>query len=318
MFVGLSQGSEVGLVNSRLYLPRNWTENRKRCEKAGIPLEAQGYKSKPVLAMEMIGELSDSVQYDWVGGDSIYGNSPVLRQGLTQAGKLFVMDVSEEQMVYLHPPMPYVPKRKASRGRNPSRYVSAATGQRVKTITDQLPQQQCKTYTFRHGTKGSKTRQVAVVECYVWTAKFAQQVEHVRLVVSRNTDGTQLKYSLTNDVELNKKCSTSNLLYKQMQRYWVERAFQDIKDVLGMTDYQVRKWKAWHHHIALTMMALQYMIEQKIKHAVTVPLLSCPDIKFILAMNLPRKINNDQQLCNAIDKRHAKRRKDIQRYADLE
>ena len=62
-----------------------------------------------------------------------------------------------------------------------------------------------------------------------------------------------------------------------------------------MTDYQVRGCKAWHHHMALTIiMALHFMVEQKVKNQVNIPLLSCPDIKFFLALNLPKKINNKQ------------------------
>ncbi|MES2875271.1 MAG: IS701 family transposase, partial [Bacteroidota bacterium] len=94
-----------------------------------------------------------------------------------------------------------------------------------------------------------------------------------------------------------------------MQRYWIERAIQDCKDTLGMTDYQVRTWQAWYHHITLTIMALHYMLEQKITHEEHIPLLSCPDIKFFLATNLPRKVTTEEQAWQAILKRHELRQK---------
>jgi SRSO17 transposase len=37
------------------------------------------------------------------------------------------------------------------------------------------------------------------------------------------------------------------LAYRQTQRFWIERAFQDAKSELGMADYEVRGWKGWHH-----------------------------------------------------------------------
>ena len=50
-------------------------------------------------------------------------------------------------------------------------------------------------------------------------------------------------------------------LFRQMQRYWIERAFQNVKEQLGLHQYQVRSWKAWYHHIALTLMALHFLLQ---------------------------------------------------------
>jgi len=82
-----------------LYLPKEWTTDKKRSEKAGIPKEEWKYRSKPKLGLEIIEELEGVIEYDWVGGDSIYGNSPELRQSLRELGKAFVMDVGEELQV---------------------------------------------------------------------------------------------------------------------------------------------------------------------------------------------------------------------------
>ncbi|MGB0523793.1 MAG: hypothetical protein ACPGJS_12575, partial [Flammeovirgaceae bacterium] len=69
-----------------------------------------------------------------------------------------------------------------------------------------------------------------------------------------------------------------------------------------------------YHHITLTIMALHVMLIQKIKHQKTVPLLSCPDIKFFLAMNLPQKAKNPEQIWELIQKRHQQRQSDLDRY----
>jgi SRSO17 transposase len=44
----------------------------------------------------------------------------------------------------------------------------------------------------------------------------------------------------------------------------VERAFQEAKSELGMSDYQVRKWNAWHHHMALVMLSLSFIVKERI------------------------------------------------------
>jgi len=156
------------------------------------------------------------------------------------------------------------------------------------------------------------------LNAYIWNKRRCKtpDVEALRLIISRQEDGSEVKYSVINDLDRAdyQAPGENSLLFRQMQRYWVERAIQDCKDTVGMTDYQVRTWQAWHHLITLTIMALHYMLEQKILHEEHIPLLSCPDIKFFLAMNLPRKATTEQQTWQAILKRHQLRQKDLNRH----
>ena len=280
VFCALSQQDKVGLVGARLYLPKSWTDNKKRCQKACIPVQHQSYKSKPELALEMVAALDAEVDYDWIGGDSLYGNSTSLPKGLHKLGKRFVLDVPENLQVYLQDPKPHIPAS-AAMGRKKSNFVSVARPLKVNQLLGQLKQQDWAEHTFRTGTKGPMKRKVAVVQVWVWSSKrpTEQHCEQLRLVISAHSNGAEVKYSLSNDGQLDQQCQPLNdkqLLYRQMQRYWVERSFQDCKDVLGMTDYQVRKWRAWQHHITLSMMALHVMLIEKVKHEQHIPLLSCP------------------------------------------
>ena len=86
-------------------------------------------------------------------------------------------------------------------------------------------------------------RQAALVR--VWLAKSGSEPASgpFWLLVSREIDGTQVKYSLCHQPDGQPDVEVA--LGRQMQRYFVERAFQDVKQQLGMhraTDrqYQVR------------------------------------------------------------------------------
>ena len=317
VFAALSQGANVGMVDARLFLPKEWSNNKSRCAKAGIPLEEQIYRTKPELALEMISHMGDQIHYDWVGGDSIYGNSPTLRKGLQRLGRRFVMDVSEKQEVFLVDPMPYIPSS-SGKGRKKSSWVSDHKSIKVKDLVQNLKQEDWTIYTVRKGTKGPIQRACYITDVYIWSAKrvTTSEVERLRLIISRNLDGSQLKYSLTNDHELQGKSQLSDqqLLYRQMQRYWVERGFQNLKDAIGMTEYQVRGWRAWYHHITLTIMALHYMLEQKIKAKNEIPLLSCHDIKLFFALTLQRKSQDPAKVWQLIETRHQQRQADLDRY----
>src|SRR5204863_6697487 len=101
--------------------------------------------------------------------------------------------------------------------------------------------------------------------------------ESVQIIISTQTDGSEVKYSLCYQAGEG-KMPLETALYRQMQRYWIERAFQNVKEQLGLHQYQVRSWQAWHHHIALTMMALHFMLQIQTENKAEVPLLSIPDI----------------------------------------
>lgn len=315
VFAALAQHDQVSLINGKLFLPKVWTEDTKRCRKAGIPEEEIVYKTKPELALEMVEELNgQAVHYDWIGADALYGNSPDLRKGLDKMGKLYVMDIHSDQLLYAEHPAPYIPEQKPGKGRKKSAFVTDKTAVKASELIRQLKEEDWQTITYRQGTKGGLTRQVFCQRIFIWskTRPNTQQVEEVRLVISRNTDGSEVKYSLVNDVK--NPNSLEDLLYMQMQRYWVERAFQQAKSQLGMAEYQVRSWKAWHHHIALTMMAQLFMLEQKMEHREEQPLLSCSDIKLILALTLPKKDASLEDCHKIIRQRHLKRQNDINRY----
>ena len=101
----------------------------------------------------------------------------------------------------------------------------------------------------------------------------------------------------------------------QRQRYWVERTFEDGKSECGMADYQVRKWNAWHHHMALVMMAMLFMLSERIHHKDIYPLLSCADIEDLLARFLPRRDVTEEEVIFQLEQRHKQRQKAIESHA---
>ncbi len=93
----------------------------------------------------------------------------------------------------------------------------------------------------------------------------------------------------------------------QGQRYWVERALQDGKQAVGLGDYQARGWRAWHHHMALVMMAMLFMLEERQLNRHAHPLLTGTDIRALLNQFLPRRDTSLEEVLRQMDQRHRKR-----------
>jgi SRSO17 transposase len=311
VFATLCNGEQVGLLQGRLYLPQEWVDDKVRCTKAGIPETEQIYRTKPELAVEILKSLPATVRYDWVGGDSIYGNSLVVRQHLYDKQQEFVLDVGEELGVYLAHPQLYIPAKKAGRGRTPTAYVCDSKPLLLKDLLKQILDEQWQTITHRQGTKGPLTRKAVILDVYIWKPERQTAIEAVQLLISTETDGSEIKYSLCYTPE--GKLSLNTALFRQMQRYWCERAFQNVKEQLGLHQYQVRSWRAWYHHIALTLMALHFILQIQKDNQNEMPFLSVPDIKLIFAKKLLNKLNSDDGLIQALALRHRKRKDDIDR-----
>lgn len=309
VYAGLSRADKISLVGAKLYLPREWTADKKRCRRAGIPPEEQRYRTKPELGLEIIEELEAVIEYDWVGGDSIYGNSPQLREGLRESGKAYVLDVGEELAVCLEKPLPLVPES-SGRGRKPSRYVIAERKINLKKLVEEIEESLWQSLTYRAGTKGRLVREAVLKKVWIWK-KGTAEVEETQLLISRKRDQSEVKYSLCH--EPNKQLSIERALLRQMQRYWIERGFQEIKEQLGLHQYQVRGWRAWQHHIGLTMMALHFILETQMENAENLPLMSCGDVKLMLGNILKNKLDDPEILMQTIHQRHRVRHKDIVR-----
>jgi SRSO17 transposase len=251
--------------------------------------------------------------YDWIGGDGFYGHDSKFRYALDDEGDCYVLDVHDDERVYREAPRPYIPAKQPGRGRTPTRYQVDMEGIKVKELVKDLDESCFKEFCYRDGSQGGKRRKVVVQEVYTWNGEEATPRKE-DLIVSQNLDGTDVKYSLGN--EQAGRYSWCELLYMQMQRFWVEQSIKDAKSELGMSDYQVRTWRAWHHHITLTMLALLFMLQQKLSHHQESPLLSCSDIRFILAHTLPQKAVSKADVLDIIEQRHHRRQYDLDRYAE--
>ena len=81
--------------------------------------------------------------------------------------------------------------------------------------------------------------------------------------------------------------------------------FQEAKQQIGLHQNQTRHWPAWQHHVALTMMALHFMLAAQLEGHETIPYLSFASLKLLLAQKLRNLLQQDDALLAAIHKRAA-------------
>jgi SRSO17 transposase len=90
------------LLDRELYLPAEWTADRERCRRAGIPDE-RGFATKPALAQQMLARtFAADIVLAWVTGDSVYGDDRLLRHWLKKRPQAYVLGVSGKETVWVN------------------------------------------------------------------------------------------------------------------------------------------------------------------------------------------------------------------------
>lgn len=321
VFATLGYGRFSTPIDYRLYLPKSWTDDEERCLKAKVPADKIVFRTKHEQALDMVFHArKNGVRFNWVGCDGFYGSNPQFLRALDDNDETFMADVHKSQKIYIENPNPVVPEAKSNKGKRPSKLKAQTQDVRVDKWVEQQPDNAWKRVKVRKTTKGRLIVDILDREVWLWDGKEAE-ARKWHLVVRREVNSPkEIKYSLSNAPS---STSTRRLAYMQAQRYWVERPFQDAKNECGMSDYQARGWPAWHHHMTMVMMAMLFMVEQRLYHQVGIPLLSCADITKLLKSILPRRDVNEDEIIRQLCKRHEKRQASIdfayekQRNSDL-
>lgn len=246
--------------------------------------------------------------FDFVGGDGLYGHNAELTRALDQLpGVLYVLDVHKDELVFLEEPTLSIPPKKGSKGRTPALRQPNTTPIQLQKYVSSLSDRDFTVEKVRKTAKGWKQVQVHTVTIWHWDGK-EEKAQKRTLVITR---GEKLKFSFSNGEK--QAYTNKEWAYFQCSRYWVERCFDDCKNELGMSGYQVTGWLAWQHHMALVMMASLYILRMKIRAQDELPLLSVRDARLLVIATLFGTQKEVDSCMQQMEFRHQQRQRDIDR-----
>jgi len=190
--------------------------------------------------------------------DETYGRSGGLRRHLDRAGVVYMADVPEDTGVYLTRPEFEVP-RPGPTGRPPTqpRVLNGVEALEARQVA-QRPDTVFHRYRVRPTERGELRERFAVRR--VWTIRDGERAEEW-LVIREESPG-RFTYALSNAPP---DTSPERLAWLKCARYFVERANQDAKSEMGWDELQARKYRAWEHHLAMTILATWFVAETKLK-----------------------------------------------------
>lgn len=296
VIAALGRGDRAAMVDFRLYLPKAWVDDPRRCRKAGIPKEEQVFRTKTGLAIEIVDDaLRNGLQFAWVGVDSGYGKEPGFLHALAERGLTFMARIHRDMRI-----APEDPREIEVKPGDKGPFL------RVDEWLSMVPETAWRRVVVRHTTKGRLA--VEAIVRPVWVRK-ANAFEQWRLFIRREVDNPEeIAFSITN---AGSEVTIETLASMQAQRFFIEQVFRDAKSEAGLGDYQVRGWRAWHHHMTLALMATLFLLQTRLEAAQLYPLLSCHDIVEILATSLPARRLEPEAILRQMEERHRRRTSSI-------
>jgi SRSO17 transposase len=58
---------------------------------------------------------------------------------------------------------------------------------------------------------------------------------------------------------------TERMVLEAKMRWRIERDYQDLKQDLGLGDYEGRGWRGFHHHASLAIAAYGFLVAQQLR-----------------------------------------------------
>jgi SRSO17 transposase len=261
--LGISVGDFQALLDGDLFLPESWSEDRARCQAAGIPNEVV-YRPKTEIALELYDRArANGLQFDWLTFDEWYGSKPPFLRALDDRPQKFLGEIHKDFVGWIDPPRitnrPYHRGRRG-RGRKTPRIV---TGSRKARTVEQLAKshpalrdQSWQTWRIKDSEKGPIVWKVKHVMISVKDEEDLPTKRYPLLVCDNPLTGER-KYFISNapsDTPLKK------LLQVAFSRWPIERCFEDQKGEVGLSHWEGRSWIGLQRHLILTSVSYLFLV----------------------------------------------------------
>ena len=249
----------------QLYLPKVWTEDKKRRASTGIPPEIR-FQTKPEIALQQLRAAVDrGLPQAPVLTDAAYGNDTAFREGITELGLLYAVGIQSSVSAWAPGQAP-LPKRKWKGIGRPTKLLrrnSRHAPHSVGELARSLPVSAWKSVGWREGTRKTLRSRFAALRIRPahrddWRSE--PRAEEWLLIEWPREEAEPSKYWLST---LPENTKLRDLVRLAKHRWIVERDYQELKQELGLGHYEGRGWRGFHHHATLCIAAYGFLVAER-------------------------------------------------------
>lgn len=233
------------MLDTELFLPESWHNDRERCRQAGIPDDVV-YRPKHHIALEQLDRAeANGVHLEWLTADIWYSEKPDFLAGLEQRQRRYVVEIPRNLRGWLYNP--------GDQPRHQARGVEEL-GHHARPMTGQ-------TWTPFHIKDTDKGPMVwKVKSAPFWLRRGDQVLSGYHLLWAYNPLHPELEkwFLVWDPLEDN----LATWLHVAFARWPVERVLEDKKSELGFSHFEARKYQAVLRHWYITMVSHLFLARQ--------------------------------------------------------
>lgn len=258
VYLGYVSGAGHTLIDMRLYWPKEWTTDKARLDKARVPHDQRGYRSRHQWALAMLQTSGTQLPHGWSAGDDEMGRPYWCRRRLARLGARYMLAVPGNTLIRDRETPPSV-----SSGRS---RPSTPPWQRVAAWSAALDEGAWKRVDVRDGSKGPLVVAVVKRRVVARTPRRQQGDEELLVVLRyRDRDNQQV-------VKVDFYLSTAapgtprgQLARVAKAEHRIAEGLQRSKSEAGLADYEVRHWTGWHQHQTLSLLATWFLVTETLR-----------------------------------------------------
>ena len=253
--LGYAAGDFRCLLDGELFLPQSWADDRDRCRGARIPDEMT-HRPKWQIGLELYDRaVANGVRFEWLIFDEAYGQVPAFLFELDQRGQRYVAEVPRCFTGWLRKPdllykTPHRPKtgrpRKIPRLKAKSPSASSVNDLlRHSPILRAIPWE---SFHVKDTDKGPMVWEAKAAPFYLKRDGLPTR-PHWLIIARNRLNPDEVKFFVSNAPQ---STPMEVLLHVAFGRWHVERCFQDEKDKLGLSHFEVRNYVSLRRHWTIT------------------------------------------------------------------
>jgi SRSO17 transposase len=248
-----------------LYLPEEWANDLGRRRQAGIPTQVE-FQTKPQIALAQIQQAGkDGVPLGVVLADEAYGSNREFREGVAELKLDYSLAVRSTTTVWALQRQPLPPLPWKGKGPKATLMRRDQTHQpiTVEQLARALPEKVWREVAWREGSKETLRSRFAawrVRPAYGDDRKGGLQPEQWLLIEWPAGAAEPSGYWLAS---LPAKLSLKRLVGISKHRWVIERDYEELKQELGLTHYEGRNWRGFHHHATLCIAAYGSLMAER-------------------------------------------------------
>jgi SRSO17 transposase len=244
---------EHALLDTRLYLNKEWAKDKRRRKKCGVPREIR-FQTRHAQALEMLAEHGKMLPHAWITGDDEMGRSSAFRRDLRALEEQYLLAVPSNTLVR---DLEAEPPAYGGRGRRPQVPFTRVDRWRVALSEDAWT-----TIEVRDGARGPLVVQAVKTRVLAKTDRRRNGPEETLVVLRECQDDGTMKhdYYLSN---ASSETTLSEFARVANAEHRIEECLERAKRDAGLAQYQVRNWLGWHHHQTLSLLAAWFLTQEQ-------------------------------------------------------